>query len=41
MIGVADDTPVGLTGVMLACAFIPALIFVRGLLSYLSTYMQA
>lgn len=41
MIGVADDTPVGLTGVMIACAFIPALIFVRGFLSYLSTYMQA
>ena len=41
MIGVADDTPVGLTGVMIACSFIPVLIFIRGFLGYLSTYMQA
>lgn len=41
MIGVADDTPVGLTGVMIACAFIPVLIFIRGFLAYLSSYMQA
>jgi subfamily B ATP-binding cassette protein MsbA len=30
IIGVADDTPVGLTGVMIACSFIPVLIFIRG-----------
>ncbi|MCB1744370.1 MAG: ABC transporter ATP-binding protein [Gammaproteobacteria bacterium] len=41
IMGVADDTPVGLTGVMTACAFIPVLIFIRGFLSYLSSYMQA
>lgn len=41
MIGVANDTPVGLTGVMVACSFIPVLIFIRGFLGYLSTYMQA
>lgn len=41
MIGVADDTPVGLTGVAIACSFIPVLIFVRGFLGYLSSYLQA
>jgi subfamily B ATP-binding cassette protein MsbA len=41
IIGVADDTPVGLTGVMIACSFIPVLIFIRGFLGYLSSYMQA
>lgn len=41
MLGVTDDTPVGLTGVIIACAFIPLLIFIRGFLGYLSSYMQA
>ncbi|MBL9182368.1 MAG: ABC transporter ATP-binding protein [Verrucomicrobiaceae bacterium] len=41
MLGVTDDTPVGFTGVMIACAFIPLLIFIRGFLGYLSSYMQA
>jgi subfamily B ATP-binding cassette protein MsbA len=40
IIGVANDTPVGLTGVMIACSFIPVLIFIRGFLGYLSSYMQ-
>jgi subfamily B ATP-binding cassette protein MsbA len=41
MFGLAEDTPVGLNGVMLACACVPLLIFVRGFLGYLSSYMQA
>jgi subfamily B ATP-binding cassette protein MsbA len=40
ILGVASDTPVGITGVAVACAFIPALIFIRGFLAYLSSYMQ-
>lgn len=41
MFGLAEDTPVGLTGVMIACACVPLLIFTRGFLGYLSSYMQA
>ncbi|WP_395750830.1 ABC transporter ATP-binding protein [Prosthecobacter sp.] len=41
ILGVSSDTPVGMTGVAFACAFIPALIFIRGFLGYLSSYMQA
>ncbi len=41
IMGVDADTPVGLTAVMLACSFIPLLIFIRGFLAYLSSYLQA
>lgn len=41
LLGVSADTPVGITGVAIACAFIPVLIFARGFLGYLSSYMQA
>lgn len=41
IIGADQDQPIGLTGVMIACAFIPVLIFLRGFLAYLSSYMQA
>ncbi len=41
LLGFDNDTPVGLTGVIIACSFIPVLIFLRGFLSYLSSYMQA
>lgn len=41
MLGADADKPIGLTGVMIACAFIPVLIFLRGFLAYLSSYMQA
>lgn len=41
ILGIASDTPVGLFGVILACAFIPVLIFIRGFLGYMSVYMQA
>lgn len=41
LLGFDNDTPVGLTGVIIACSFIPVLIFLRGFLSYLSCYMQA
>ncbi len=41
ILGVTADTPVGFTGVMIACLFIPVLIFIRGFLGYLSSYMQA
>lgn len=41
LLGMDADTPVGLSGVMIACAFIPVLIFLRGFLAYLSSYMQA
>lgn len=41
MLGYAEDTPVGLWGVIIACSFIPVLIFIRGFLGYLSSYMQA
>ena len=40
-LGVDGDTPVGFTGVMIACSFIPVLIFMRGFLGYLSSYLQA
>ena len=40
LLGVSGDTPVGITGVTIACAFIPVLIFMRGFLGYLSSYMQ-
>lgn len=41
LIGADADAPVGFTGVMIACSFIPILIFLRGFLGYLSSYMQA
>lgn len=41
ILGADADQPIGLTGVMIACAFIPVLIFLRGFLAYLSSYMQA
>ena len=41
LLGFSADTPVGLTGVIIACSFIPVLIFIRGFLGYLSIYMQA
>jgi subfamily B ATP-binding cassette protein MsbA len=41
MLGFPANTPIGLTGVIIACSFIPALIFIRGFLGYLSVYMQA
>lgn len=39
--GLDADAPISLTGVMLACSFIPVLIFFRGFFGYLSSYMQA
>lgn len=41
LIGADADAPIGMIGVMIACAFIPVLIFMRGFLAYLSSYMQA
>jgi subfamily B ATP-binding cassette protein MsbA len=41
LFGADADAPIGFTGVMIACAFIPVLIFLRGFLGYLSSYMQA
>lgn len=41
ILGADADQPIGLTGVMIACSFIPVLIFLRGFLAYLSSYMQA
>lgn len=41
LLGFSADTPIGLIGVIIACSFIPILIFVRGFLGYLSIYMQA
>jgi subfamily B ATP-binding cassette protein MsbA len=41
MLGVDADTPIGFSGVMIACACIPLLIFLRGFFAYLSSYMQA
>lgn len=41
MFNLDADAPIGLTGVMLACSFIPVLIFFRGFFGYLSSYMQA
>lgn len=41
MFNLDADAPIGLTGVMIACSFIPVLIFFRGFFGYLSAYMQA
>ncbi|MES2506037.1 MAG: ABC transporter ATP-binding protein [Verrucomicrobiota bacterium] len=41
MLGLATDTPVGLTGVILACACIPVLMFLNGFLEYLNKYCLA
>ncbi len=41
MFNLDAEKTIGLTGVMIACAFIPVLIFLRGFLGYLSSYMQA
>ncbi len=41
MFGLDADAPIGLAGVMIACSFIPVLIFLRGFFGYLSSYMQA
>ncbi len=40
-LGLAADTPVGLTGVIIACAFIPVLLFTNGFLEYLNKYCLA
>lgn len=37
-LGVAADKPIGMTGVIIACAFIPLLIFTNGFLEYLNKY---
>lgn len=41
LMGVSNDTPVGLTGVLIACACIPVLFLIRGLLEYLNKYSLA
>jgi subfamily B ATP-binding cassette protein MsbA len=41
LLGIATDTPVGLTGVILACACIPILMFLNGFLEYLNKYCLA
>ena len=41
MLGVANDTPVGLWGVVAACACIPVLMFINGFLEYLNKYCLA
>ncbi len=41
MLGIAKDTPVGITGVLIACAFIPVLLFTNGFLEYLNKYCLA
>lgn len=41
MLGLATDTPMGLTGVIIACAFIPVLMFLNGFLEYLNKYQLA
>lgn len=41
MLGLEEDRPIGLTGVIIACSFVPLLIFLRGFLTYLASYMQA
>lgn len=41
VLGANEDQQIGITGVMIACAFIPLLIGLRGFLGYLSAYMQA
>ncbi len=41
LLGADADAPIGLIGVISACAFIPLLIFLRGFLGYLSSYLQA
>lgn len=40
-LGLNADTPVGLTGVLIACAFIPVLLFINGFLEYLNKYCLA
>lgn len=41
MLGLAPDTPMGLTGVIIACSFIPILMFLNGFLEYLNKYLLA
>lgn len=41
MLGLARDTPMGLTGVIIACSFIPILMFLNGFLEYLNKYLLA
>lgn len=41
LLGLSNDTPVGLTGVIIACAFIPILMLINGLLEYLNKYILA
>ncbi len=41
ILGIAKDTPVGITGVLIACAFIPVLLFTNGFLEYLNKYCLA
>lgn len=41
MFGMAPDTPVGLAGVIAACACIPVLMFLNGFLEYLNKYCLA
>lgn len=41
LFGVANDTPVGLTGVLISCACIPLLFLIRGMLEYLNKYNLA
>lgn len=41
LLGMADDTPVGITGVLIACSFIPVLLFTNGFLEYLNKYCLA
>lgn len=37
-LGVAADKPIGIVGVIIACAFVPLLIFTKGFLEYLNKY---
>jgi len=41
ILGLANDTPVGLWGVIMACACIPMLMFINGFLEYLNKYCLA
>ncbi|WP_166647427.1 ABC transporter ATP-binding protein [Prosthecobacter fusiformis] len=41
VLGMANDTPVGLGGVIIACACIPVLMFLNGFLEYLNKYCLA
>jgi len=40
-LGLANDTPVGIIGVLIACACIPVLLFTKGFLEYLNKYCLA